>query len=253
MKPAVVSMALFLFALASAAQAQGNPVAGKSLFENGSGSTQSCVACHGNVENRRAAIDPGGDLDFDLVRARFLQAITAYPSQMGQYNAGFTEQQKNDVAAYIADVPKARPNLVDFRASATGVETAPVTITFRHAVTATAPLTLGAVGMSGPNPTDFRIRSAGTTCANNLVLAPGASCTVNVSFLPSTTGTKSALLNFPYTQGSTNVTRTAQLSGAVDNQPPPGGGNSAAGGGGALALGWIPLLFAALGLKRRGR
>lgn len=252
MKPAVISMALFLFALASAAQAQGNPVAGKSLFENGSGTTQSCVACHGNVENRRAAIDPGGDLDFDLVRARFLQAITAYPSQMGQYRAGFTEQQKNDVAAYIADVPKARPNLVDFRASATGVETAPATVTFRHAVTATAPLTLGAVGLSGTNPADFRIRSAGTTCANNLVLAAGASCTVNVSFLTSTAGAKSALLNFPYTQGSTNVTRTAQLSGAVGDPPPPSSANPA-GGGGALAVGWIALLLAALGAKRRRR
>lgn len=252
MKSGPVLPCALLAALAGAAQAQNNPLAGKSLYENGTGGVQACVACHGDVENRRNAIDPGGDLDFDLVLARFLAAIAANPAQMGQYNGGLSTQQKNDVAAYIADVPKARPNRVEFTASATGVETPASTVTFSNAVTAASSLTLGAIGISGANPADFRIRTSGTTCSNNLVLAAGQSCTVSVSFMTSTTGSKSALLNFPYTQGSASVTRTAQLAGAVSNQPPPSSADPP-GGGGALAPAWVALLLAAFGLRRRAR
>jgi cytochrome c553 len=252
MKSRLVLPCLLLAALASAAQAQTDPVTGKSLFENGTGAVQACVTCHFNVENRRDAIDPGGDLDFDLVLARFLAAITANPAQMGQYNSGLTAQQKNDIAAYIADVPKARPNRVEFTVGNTGVETPPSTITFSNAVTAASSLTLGAIGISGANAADFRIKTAGTNCSNNLVLPAGQSCTVAVSFMTATTGSKTALINFPYTQGSANVTRTAQLTGAVSNQPPPSSANPP-GGGGALAPGCAALLLAALGIRRRAR
>src|ERR1700752_1081017 len=148
--------AVLLFAVAMpAAFAQDSPTAGRTLFA--SNPAQACTACHVDVENRRAAIDPGGDLDFDLVYATFLNAI-ATVTVMNQFNAGLTTQQKRNIAAYIADVPKARPNLVNYSATNTGNETGAQTITFSNAVTATSALTLGSVGLSG-NSADFLIKT----------------------------------------------------------------------------------------------
>jgi len=238
--------ALMLVVTAPVAFAQDSPTAGKTLFENNP--VQACTACHGNVENRRAAIDPGGDLDFDLVLAAFLNAIAAQP-QMNAFNGGLTAQQKRNIAAYIADVPKARPNLVDFSASATNTETAATTINFSNAVTATSGLVLGSVGLTGSS-VDFLIKTTGTTCSNNQTLAAGASCNVSVSFRTATGSTKTALLNFPYTQSGAMTTRTAQLTGTVANQTPPSSG-APSGGAGALAAGWAGLLLLAMGLRRR--
>jgi len=224
-----------------------SPTNGKALFEGNS--VQPCTACHANVDNRRAAIDPGGDLDFDFVLATFLNAITVQP-QMSQFASGLSTQQKRDIAAYIADVPKARPNLVDFSVSGTNMESAPTTITFSNAVTATSSLTISSVGLSGSS-SDFLIKPSGTTCSNNTALQIGASCTVNVSFMTTTASTKVALLNFPYSQGGQNVTRTAQLTGTVANQTPPQQATPPSGGGGAISLGWTVLLLGALRLRHR--
>jgi len=247
----------FVFVLSSAlalhtAWAADSPVNGKALFENtasasGHAGVQSCPACHGNVENRRTAIDPGGDLDFDLVFAHFTNAI-ATQGAMAQFNV-LTTQQKRDIAAYIADVPKARPNFVDFSASAVNTETAPVLITFANAVTATSALTIDSVGITGAS-SDFVIKTTGTTCANNLSVAAGSSCTVNVSFKTSTGTAKTGLLNIAYTQSATSVTRTAQLNGTVAGQPPPSSAPVGGGGGGALPAGLLVLLLGTLVLRR---
>jgi cytochrome c553 len=230
--------------VAAPAFGQDSPTTGKALFEGNS--VQPCTNCH-TVVDRRDRIDPGGDLDFDLVYAHFLNAI-ATVTVMNQFNAGLSAQQKRNIAAYIADVPKARPNLVDFAATNTNIETAATTITFGNAVTATAPLTLGAIGITGAS-TDFLIKTTGTTCANNLALAAGASCDVSVSFRTSTSSTKTGLLDFPYTQSGAMTTRTAQLTGTVANQPPPQNATGG-GGGGALGVVWGTLLLLALGLRR---
>jgi mono/diheme cytochrome c family protein len=237
--------ASLLVVVAPTAFGQDSPTAGKTLFEGNA--VQDCTACHVNVDNRRAAIDPGGDLDFDLVLATFLNAI-ATQSAMQAFGNGLTAQQKRNIAAYIADVPKARPNLVDFNAANTNIETAATTITFSNAVTATAALTLGSVGLTGSNA-DFLIKTTGTTCSNNQMLAAGTSCNVSVSFRTSTGSTKTALLNFPYSQAGANINRTAQLTGTVANQPPPS--SASPGGGGALGAGWAALLLASLGFRRR--
>jgi hypothetical protein len=68
---------------------------------------------------------------------------------MMQFNTGPTAQQRRNIAAYIADVPKARRNLVDFTASNTNTESAATTITFSNAVTATAQLTIDSIGLTG--------------------------------------------------------------------------------------------------------
>jgi len=240
--------AALLLSVAPAAFSQDSPTAGRALFE--SNSVRPCTQCHVNVENRRLAIDPGGDLDFDLVYATFLNAISTVAG-MNPFASGLNEQQKRDIAAYIADVPKARPNLVDFTATSTGNETGAQTITFSNSVTATASLTLGSVGLSGSSA-DFLIKTAGTSCAHNQQLSAGTSCSVGVSFLTSTGSTKTALLNFPYTQSGVTTTRTAQLTGTVANQPPPSSATTS-GGGGALGAGWAAALLFAMALRRRGQ
>jgi len=243
----VVAVALLVIATPVAFAQAPSPTAGRTLFS--SNSVQACTACHFNVENRRAAIDPGGDLDFEFVLATFLDAISTFTA-MRQFDT-LTDQQKRDIAAYIADVPKARPNLVNYNATNTGTETAAQTITFTNAVTGSA-LTLGSIGLTG-NSTDFVIKTTGTTCSNNQMLAAGASCNVSVSFLTPTGSTKTALLNFPYTQaGSANTTRTAQLMGTVATQPPPSSATPPDdGGGGSFGVGWAGLLLLAVGLRRR--
>jgi cytochrome c553 len=239
-------VALLSMVLASAALGADNPVNGQNLFA--SNPVKACTDCHGTVENRRAAIDPNGDLDFDLVYATFLNAI-ATQSGMSAFNAGLSTQQKRDIAAYIADVPKARPSIVDFTTSNPNVESSVTTITFSNAVTAAGALTLTSVGLTGSSA-DFLIKPGGTTCSNNTMLAAGTSCNVNVSFMTSTSSTKVAYLNFPYTQGAQSVTRTAQLTGTVGNQTPPSSATPS-GGGGALSFVWIASLLAALALRRR--
>jgi hypothetical protein len=236
-----------LFVAAPVVFAQDSPTTGKTLFEGNA--IQACTACHATVENRRQAIDPGGDLDFDFVLATFLNAI-ATVTEMNKFNP-LTTQQKRNIAAYIADVPKARPDQVAFNASNISIETGAQTITFTNAVTATAPLTITSIGLTGSSA-DFLIKTAGTTCAsNNQVLAAGASCNVSVSFMTSTGAAKVAFLNFPYSQSGVNTTRTAQLNGTVAGQQPPPSNAQPSGGSGALGLGWAGLLALAVGLRRR--
>jgi MYXO-CTERM domain-containing protein len=243
----VRGVAVALLVIATPVAFAQDPTAGRTLFS--SNSVQACTACHFNVENRRAAIDPGGDLDFEFVLATFLNAISTFTA-MRQFDT-LTPQEKRDIAAYIADVPKATPNLVNYNATNTGTETAAQTITFTNAVTGSA-LTLGSIGLTG-NSADFVIKTTGTTCSNNQTLAAGASCKVSVSFLTATGSTKTALLNFPYTQaGSANTTRTAQLMGTVATQPPPSSATPPDdGGGGSFGVGWAGLLLLALRLRRR--
>jgi cytochrome c553 len=231
-----------------------SPTNGRTLFENtatasGHAGLQSCPACHVNVDNRRMAIDPGGDLDFDLVFAHFTNAINTRV-EMTQF-AVLSQQQQRDIAAYIADVPKAQPNLVDFSASAVNTETTAVVITFGNAVTATSSLTIDMVGITGAASADFLIKQTGTTCANNLILASGVTCTVSVAFKTATGTAKSALLNVTYTQGGSSTTRTAQLNGTVAGQPPGSSTSAGGGGGGALPVAVVGLLLAAAFLRRR--
>jgi mono/diheme cytochrome c family protein len=238
--------AALLIVAAPVAFGQDSPTAGKALFEGNS--VQPCTSCHGTVQNRRDAIDQGGDLDFDLVLGAFLNAISMQ-SAMNQFNNGLTTQQKRDIAAYIADVPKARPNMVDFSATNTGNETTPQIITFNNAETATSSLTINTIGVTGSSA-DFIIKTNGTMCGNAQTLVPSGTCSVSVSFLTSTASTKVALLHFLYSQAGVTTDRTAQLSGTVANQPPPSSAMPSGGGGGAFGAGWVGLLLLATGLRR---
>jgi len=88
------------------------------------------------------------------------------------------------------------------------VTSAPNTVTLSN--TGTAPLTINVIALGGTNPTEF---ARTTTCGASL--AAGASCTINITFSPTsigTTGTKSATLNVnvaaPATSQSVSLTGT---------------------------------------------
>jgi len=119
MRAAAVSL---FVVVAPAAFGQDSPTAGKTVFE--SNSVQACTACHFNVENRRQAIDPGGDLDFDLVYATFLNAI-ATVSVMNQFKImNVPNGMEGPTACDLAQVRaayrelKAHPKPVQFVAAA---------------------------------------------------------------------------------------------------------------------------------------
>ncbi len=78
-----------------------------------------------------------------------------------------------------------------------------VTLTNANAV----PLTLNSVSFSGASPADFTVFSK--TCG--ATLAAGASCTANIIFGPTATGTRTAILNF--NDSDINSPQTITLSG----------------------------------------
>jgi Abnormal spindle-like microcephaly-assoc'd, ASPM-SPD-2-Hydin/PQQ-like domain len=63
-------------------------------------------------------------------------------------------------------------------------------------------ITISSVTLSGANPGDFKISSK--TCGSSL--AASASCTANIAFAPTTTGNRSATLNFNDSDGSSPQT-----------------------------------------------
>jgi hypothetical protein len=74
--------------------------------------------------------------------------------------------------------------------------------------TSGAPMTLGAVGLSGWSPTDWA--TAGDTCSGT-TLAPDASCTVRVGFSPLGAGPRTAVLSVP----AGGATVTTSLAGTA--------------------------------------
>jgi hypothetical protein len=80
--------------------------------------------------------------------------------------------------------------------------------------TGTAALTIASIAITGTNAGDFAIASTGTTCSTSSPVAAGGSCTINVTFTPTATGTRSGTLSI--TDNSNEVagsTQTVALSG----------------------------------------
>ena len=98
------------------------------------------------------------------------------------------------------------PTSLTFASQSTGTTSASQTLTATD--TGTASLFFNNVAIGGADPLDFTIvddQCIGTT------LAVGASCTVSVTFSPTTTGTRTA--NVTYTDNAPNSPQTATLTG----------------------------------------
>lgn len=200
-------VALLTLAQPAAAQdaANGGVLYGQTLVAG----KRSCAnsACHGTLpagaQNR---IGQGID-------ASHIQASIANQQQM-QFLAGkLSNEQLNDLAAYIAQklggtpvllpvAPRARPALepsgINFGVQALAIATPAQTVTLSNAASATAALQIGAVAVTAG--TDFAL--AGGTCAPAQSLAPGASCTIAVTFRPTLAGTRSGTVTVTHNAGT---------------------------------------------------
>jgi hypothetical protein len=63
-------------------------------------------------------------------------------------------------------------------------------------------MTITALAMAGANPAEFTRKG---TCAVDSTLAPGASCTLALSFTPAAVGTRTATLGVTTSAGTLNV------------------------------------------------
>jgi len=247
--------ALFAAAFATAAQSQGNPLNGRLLFEDtidqtGQSFTGNCTSCHTSIENRRQAISgsPFGPVTFQTAATRLAIAI----SNVGAMNqfAVLTDEERDDLAAYVADTPKTSQTDMAFNAG----QTFPLVLT--HAVATSATVFVANVALSGMNASDF---SATGACQRTTLMA-GNNCQMMVSFNPQSAGNKTARLTFTLdpSDSTQNFTREVTLTGGPASPPPPAPAPSPApapaaddGGGGALDGWWLAGLLAAIAWMRR--
>lgn len=252
-----------MLALAAQAQTVDDPVNGKALFENTpvasgkAGITMSCPACHGTVQDRRSAISAatgnGGDINaeisFDAAMTRFTQALRDQPD-MRPFQALSLEQVRN-IAAYLADTPKTTPasdSQLNFSAALNG-NSAAQTVSLKHSTAVTENLQVTSVATSGTGAANFVLGKSG---CEGVTLIPTNSCSITVTYAPTTPGVSSAYLVFTMKQGASTTTfeRVLFLNGSVASTTPPADDS----GGGALGAGWLAALgtaVAALARRRR--
>jgi len=105
------------------------------------------------------------------------------------------------------------PGSLSFTTTVQGTTTAPQTLTFANSGTATD--TVSSVAISGTNSNDFHETDNCTT------IAAGSSCTINVTFTPSTTTSETATLTVTdNSNGTAGTTHTAPLSGTGASSTP---------------------------------
>jgi hypothetical protein len=229
----------------AAAQATGNAVQGRLLFNDTPGVsgistlTASCAGCHMTVQNRRTAV--GGsvyaNISFDTAINELIQAIQNVGG-MGQYQV-LDIQNVRDLAAYIADTPKVSATRLDFTATAVNTATPAQSVELRHSLATELRLRVESVAVAGPGAARFTIAS--NTCpVSPATVAVAGICAVGITFSAPDTAGSQATLTFTLREAgaSTSFTRSVTLDGAVAVTAPSSGG-------GALGLGWLAALATA--------
>jgi cytochrome c553 len=266
------ALATVLAAAAFAAHADYDPVVGKLLFEDtmnqtGRSFTGNCTSCHTFVQERRDRINfmtigqHDAFIPFDAETAvnRLGYALNN-ASQMKQFQV-LDVDQMTDLAAYLADTPKASETEMSFSASAVNTPTVSQNLDLANGKTF-GQVTVDSVAISGTGAARFTLKS--DTCTAQK-LANAATCRATISFSAADTAGYSATLTITMHPGTstTKFTRTVALSGAVGVVTPPpsggngggsnGGGNNGDEGGGALGFAWLGGLALATALLRRRR
>jgi hypothetical protein len=108
-----------------------------------------------------------------------------------------------------------------FSATQSGTSSTPVTLTLSNAGAATA--IISAISITGTDATQFSVASGGTTPCSSLTptLAAGVSCTLNVTFTPTTIGVKTATLQIT-SNDAVNPTLVNSLTGTSVAPAKPG-------------------------------
>jgi hypothetical protein len=81
---------------------------------------------------------------------------------------------------------------VDFGTQTLGVSSAPQTVTLTN--TGNANLIIQTISLGGANPADFVIATA-STCKNGTTLVPNSSCAIQLTFLPTVLGSRTATVS----------------------------------------------------------
>ena len=199
-RPLRVNAPVWLFLLvlcapvtASAADA----LRGKALYLSTNGAPQSCAAtnCHGtNVSANKNKILTGAN-NGPLIT----NAIAGNKGGMGYLSAYVNATDAADIGAYIANpnvtaapLASLSPASLTFASTSVGLTSASQSVTITNS--GAASLSLSSATLGGTHAGDWLLPGTGS-CAFPGSLAPGASCTLTVSFKPTVAGTRSGTVS----------------------------------------------------------
>jgi len=251
------------------AQAQSADVArGRLLYEltpeeTGIASLQRCRDCHNNAATN-AALDPVVERRRTIAGSEFapitpavarthLSTVGLNQPEMAQFKTTLSAQDLDDLAAYIADTPKASVASLELSAPAVGGSDSAF-FTLTHSTATTFPLIVNGTTVTGSNASAF----VASGCQGQ-TLSASNQCTVQVQFTAADTARKNGQVVISLTQQGVSFTRTIAVTGGVTGvTPPPGSGGGlnpngtgGSGGGGALGGAWLLALAAAAVAARR--
>lgn len=265
--PLALAAALSLTLVAAPAWAQStpNPVNGKALFEDtglasGNNTIGSCTNCHSSVQERRAkisgntALSPAMSYETTISR---LGAAIGNVGGMAQFKV-LSGEDIADLAAYIADTPKASATSLTFTATAVNTISAVQSVRITAPVAANGALRITNIAIAGTGAAKF----TRTYSCDNKTFAAAESCDIGVTFSPNDTAAANPVLTVTMNEGAstTPITRRVTLNGSVSaatptptpTPTPPATGDDS--GGGAIGWGWLLAMAAAtaaLGGRRR--
>ncbi len=192
-----------------------DPVRGKQLYWNTNGASKSCgtSGCHNGFPTTiLSKVDRGTSASV------ILSAISGNKGNMGQLSTFVSSTDAADIAAYIAN-PAAgdgaatlslSASALTFASQAVGTASAAQTITVSN--TGTAALTFTTMTFGGTASSDY---ARAGTCAPGGSVAAGGSCTVQITFTPSASGTRSATLTIGHNAAGGSSTVTLAGTGAA--------------------------------------
>jgi len=200
-------------ALAAALPAQAaDALNGKTLYLNGpvsGGAT--CASCHG----ASPAANVNGILKAANTPTVISAAFAANKGGMGTlFNGKFSASELADLAAFIgnpavtaAPAASLTPASLVFSGTTLGQTSAALSATLAN--TGNAALNIDTIGLGGAAAAEFAL--SGGSCAAGTPVAAGANCSIQVTFKPSSAGTRTAALNIAH--NATGGLSTVSLSG----------------------------------------
>lgn len=202
-------LALLAAGLLCAPMANGqNAVRGQMLYFSTNGAPLSCGSngCHdGFPTTRRNGINAGANPQ------AILNAIAQNRGGMIVLNGFVSSQDAADIAAYIANPAAASassiavsPTALLFPTTTAGTVSGVLSVSVTNG--GSAALSLTSIGLTGTNAAEFRIAPS-STCAGGGTVAAGANCRIDVTFNPTSDGSKTASIAIAHnaTGSPTNV------------------------------------------------
>ena len=171
------------------------------LYVNG---TQiSSVARTGNILISNNALQIGGDPFYGQYFAGIIDEVRVYNTAL---SAAQIQTDMNTPIGNVGPLPQVTLSTtnIGFGSQATGTPSSPQPVTLTN--TGTAQLNITGMSFTGLNSGDFaQTNDCGTS------VAPNATCTINVTFAPATTGSRSASLSI--VDNAPSTPQTVALSG----------------------------------------